>query len=195
MKLRHLLLILSLVWSVNCALAEKVRVMKSAEGGEVVETTFEEGDNEYRFKKKLSYYDPSGYKVKDENFILSNDYNYLGIEKTAKTYNVKGQLLQIEILFREETSWATGYERIVLFLDSRGTYRQMDVHFKDDRVDKRIYSQSSSYYDLSGSKTRTVYYFTSRLTATTGFHWIIEHYNRKGSKISEQLLDVDGNAH
>lgn len=65
----------------------------------------------------------------------------------------------------------------------------------DDHPDKRIYSRSSTYYDLSGVKTRKITYFTKRLTATTGYHRIVEEYDKEGRRISEKFFDKDGNVY
>lgn len=161
----------------------------------MIETVYEEGDNEYRYEKKRSYFDESGYKIKDESFILANDYNDLGVLKTVKSYFPEGQVKEVEVVFREETAIEAGYKRIALYYNPTGTRSRMEVYFRDDNQDRRIYSQSTTYYDLSGVKTRTIYFFSKRLTKTTGYHRIVEQYDQKGRKISEQIIDQDGNVH
>ncbi|MBT4088482.1 MAG: hypothetical protein HOE30_08325 [Deltaproteobacteria bacterium] len=195
MILRHLFFVLLLLIFVNSALAEKILQKKSQTGGDIIETVFEDGDNEFQYLKKVSHYDPAGHKIKDESFILRNDYNKLGLEKTVKTYNRQGRLIQVEIVFRKEKALTVGYDRLVLFYDQQGNHKRTDVHFRDAFLDEQIYSLSRSFYDLSGVKTRTVYFFTGRLTKITGYHRIIEQYDRHGNKISEQILDKDGNIH
>jgi len=195
MRLRHMIILLLLVGLVDPALAEKVLKMKNSQGADVIETVYEEGDNEYRYEKKRSYFDDRGYKIKDESFILANDYNDLGVMKTIKSYFSMGQVKELEVVFREEKAMEAGYERIALFYDPTGTRKRMEVYFKDDHRDRKIYSQSTTYYDLSGVKTRTIYFFSKRLTETTGYHRIIERYNQEGRKISEKIIDQDGNVH
>ncbi len=195
MRLRHLIFALLLICYADSVLAEKILRSKNSAGGDIIETVFEDGDNEYHFEKKVSYYDPAGNKTRDENFILRNDYNHLGLKKTIQIYNQQAQLIQVEIVFRKEKALSVGYDRLVLFYDPQSNHIRTDVHFRDVYLDERIYSLSRTYYDLSGVKTRTIYFFTERLTTLTGYHRIIETYDRNGSKISEQILDKDGNTH
>ena len=195
MRPRHLFFVLLLLCFANPALAVKIVQKKGTTGGKIIETVYEDGDNEFLYRKKVSHFDTAGYKIKDESFILRNDYNQLGLEKTVKSYDQKGKLNQVEIVFRKEIGFIIGYERLVLFYNKLGTRKQMDVHFSDEHVDDQIYSHSSSYYDISGTKTRTIYFFTRRLTAVTGYHRIIEKYDPHGNKISEQILDKEGNIH
>ncbi len=190
-----MIVLLFLVGLANPVLAEKVLKKKNSQGADVVETVYEEGDNEYRYEKRRSYFDDSGYKIKDESFILVNDYNDLGVMKTVKSYYRMGKVKEVEIVFREEKAMVAGYERIALYYDPTGTRTRMEVYFKDDHQDRRIYSQSTTYYDLSGVKTRTIYFFSKRLTKMTGYHRIIERYDHEGRKISEQIIDKDGNVH
>ncbi len=195
MRLRLLFIVLPLLALVGTALAEKTVTKQSSLGGNVEETVYEEGDNEYRYEKKRVHFDDSGDKIMDEHFILANDYNDLGVKKTVKSYFKGGGLKAVEVVFREEKAMVVGYDRIVLIFNQAGNRRRMTVHFKDDHKDKQIYSRSNSYYDLSGVKTRTITYFTKRLTATTGYHRIIEQYDQKGNKISEKIFDRDGNVY
>ncbi len=195
MKLRHLFFIVPLICFASSALAEKILIKKNSLGGDVVETIYEEGDNEFKFQKKRSYYDATGYKLKDESFVLDNDYNDLGLMKTVKAYNQQGQLIQVDLVFREEKAFRAGYGQIVVFFDDLGNRKRMDVHFVDENPDQRIYSHVSNYYDISGTKTRTVYFFTERLINITGYHRIIEQYDQRGHKINETIMDKDGISH
>ncbi len=192
---RHLFFVLILLCFSNPALAEKTVQKESSTGGNIIETVYEDGDNEFQYQKKVSHYDTTGHKIKDESFILRNDYNHLGIEKTAKIYDQKGKLIQVEIVFRKEIGFINGYGRLVLIYNELGNRKRMDVHFSDEHVDDQIYTLSTSYYDITGTKTRTIYFFTKRLTAVTGYHRIIERYDKHGNKISEQILDKEGNIH
>jgi hypothetical protein len=195
MRPRHLFFVLLLLWFANPALAEKIVQKKSSTGGNIIETVYEDGDNEFQYQKKVSHYDTTGHKIKDERFILRNDYNHLGVEKTSKIYDQNGKQTQVEIVFRKEIGFIIGYERLVLFYDELGNRNHMDVHFSDEHVDDRVYTLSRSYYNITGAKTRTIYFFTERLTATTGYHRIIEYYDQYGKKTGEQILDKEGNIH
>jgi len=195
MRTRHFFFVLLLFCFANPTLAEKIVQQKSSTGGNIIETVYEDGDNEFHYQKKVSHYDTSGHKIKDERFILSNDYNHLGLEKTVKIYDQNGKLTQVEIHFRKEIGFIVGYQRLVLFYDELGNCKHMDVHFSDEHVDDQIYALSRSYYNISGAKTRTIYFFTERVTADTGYHRIIEQYDQHGKKVSEQILDKEGNIH
>lgn len=190
---RVLFIVFLLMGLYSPLLAEKIIYRHDDLGGKIEETVYEEGDNEYRYEKKRIYYDEGGYKIKDERFLLANDYNDLGVEKAVKTFSRNGRLKSVDVVFRYEKAMAAGYERVVLAYDETGTRRRMDVHFKDDHRDKRIYSKAVSYYDLSGVLNRTIYFFTEKMNRTTGYYRIIEQYDRKGRKIGETIYDRDGN--
>lgn len=195
MKMRLMSFLVVFICLSPIAVAMKTVTDQDTSGRIVEETIYEEGDNEYRYEKKRVIYDESGYRIRDERYILANDYNELGVRKTVKTFYREGGLKQIEILFRYGRAMVVGYDRILLSYDRRGTCRRMDVFFRDEHRDKHIYSHSSSFYDLSGTKSRTVYYFTRRLVETTGYHRVVETYNPSGEKTDETIFDVEGNVH
>lgn len=192
MRLRHLLVLFLLILP-GMVRAEKTMVSRSETGGAIEETIYEEGDNEYRYEKTRLHYDDSGDLIKDERYLLANDYNNLGIKKTVKTYFNDGVLKHVEVVFRNDKALLAGYERIVLDFDKTGVRRRMTVYFKDDHRDKRIYSHAVSYYDLGGVITQTVTYFTENAAVTTDCQRIVELFDRKGNKVSEKIYDKDGN--
>jgi len=193
MALRRILSVLMMIAVSAPVFAEKTTRYQGSSGGEIQETVFEEGDSEYRYEKRLLYFDTEGYQIRDERYLLANDYNDLGVQKTIKSFFPGGGLKEVEVVFRPEKAIMAGYQGILLVYDKTGVRRRMEVNFTDDHRDKQVYAKSVSHYDAAGIISRAVYYFTPRISEITGYHRVVEQYDRNGEKVAEIIYDREGN--
>lgn len=173
-------------------IAKTVNTFPTDDGGKRVETVFDKADNEYRYEKKLSFYDKDGRNFRDEDFILDNRYNNLGIQTIIKEYGQNGQLILVEIIFRQDIAVLAGYEKIILLLTPEEIKKRLDIVYTDANPDEQVYTKSVTYYDRVGVMAFTRFYFTPAVSKNTGLVRFEEEYDSRGNPVNQRFLTEDG---
>jgi hypothetical protein len=170
---------------------KQLTIKKNPTGGQTIETIFEPGDEEYRFEKQAQHFNREGYRIRDENTILANEYNNLGIKTTVEHYHRDGTLERVLIHFREDKALAAGYHAIEVYLDRDGHQYMMDIFFLDIPSDEQIYTKSRTYYDIRGRKRRTTYFFNDKTAARTGYFKYEDAFDSEGNLTHQQFFHRD----
>ncbi len=161
-------------------------------GGKTEEITYLKADNEYKFLKRLIYYDDSGSRRKEVGYILNNDYNPSGILKGVENYSSSEKLVSIEVHFLPDKIRQTGYSKIITHFSEAGDKVKEETYYSPGDFDVQIYSKSIEYFSISGEVIRTEFILSKPEAEKTGYSRILDYFE-KGKVVKREIFDKSGN--